>query len=1093
MRAGAKFSVVRGQGDRSRARHVTIAAVAAALVMLFSGTDHRGAVFAQAIAPSGIVADGEAVVTGFSGAQPPALIAPGIDPADKTYIDLAGPSARVIDLQTAGAPPQAQLLQAPKTFTVTASQVGQVFGVALDNASPPNIYVAATSAYGLPIVVPDVDGDKLPERVKQGAPNASFMPGLFGSADQGGGPGSIWRIDGVTGEVSLFANVMLNNVANSGPALGGLAFDAASNSLFVADRDTGMIHRFDMNGAERGRYDHGVQGRTAAGLPAVPFNPAKRLDITKPQFRSNDPATWAYAPPARRIFGLAVRAGRLYYAVADGLQIWSVTISATAFGADARREITVPPNVGATEISRITFDDRGRMLLAERAAPTGAYEFAALAQEGIGRVLRYARVASPPSGAAIWQPVPDQYAIGFPLQMRNGNGGVAIGYGYDAQGNIDRASCGGFIWSTGEQLRVTADPALAAQLAQGGPAVVNGLQGNDVSLIVPANVPPLKSYFVDYDDRFDDPDARGHLGDIIILRSCGRAGLGGLQWYGGLAIPGFVVGGPILLPPPLPFCPLPGPTGCNCPPGGSCVCPPGTMQKQGLQCCPWGQMPGPNGTCQSVCANGAMDPASLTACILGFQPFTGQPDPATLKCWDGSSPVNNGGSNGLIDGLQCPQPPNFKCPAGFVQQSTGGPDSTWSNGDCVPTQQEMTCLMGPNTGTYPQIGLDGQCHQDLCPSGSWALPIQQCCPAGTSPDAYGKCTACPPSQQLNTGGMSVCCPAGTMPDPGTKACLQIAPVNAPPKLCPDGKMPAPTGKCPPPPPPPPPAKQHEGDACFPGYNKLSGGCCLSSQTTTSGQCCPLGQAPDANKRSCVAITQVQPICVRGYSLVGGQCCANSQVTAGGQCCPAGQTPDADRRTCVAVTQPAPTCARGYALVKGNQCCLNSQVAGDQCCPAGQTPDANRRSCVPIKAGTVAPVTPVTPGTAVTPTTPLTPTTPFVPVQPVCGPGHRFIGGSCVAIVPVQPLCPGGLRPDPSGACPPLPRICPSSQHWDGRQCVANARPSCPADQVWDGRACVPVRRPPPAPPQKMAPAKPIERGAPAKPSILREIPQPGSR
>ena len=102
-------------------------------------------------------------MTGFSGAQPPTLIAPGVDPADKTYIDLAGPSARVIDLQTAGAPPQAQLLQAPKTFTVTASQIGQVFGVALDNASPPNIYVAATSAYGLPIVVPDVDGDKLPE------------------------------------------------------------------------------------------------------------------------------------------------------------------------------------------------------------------------------------------------------------------------------------------------------------------------------------------------------------------------------------------------------------------------------------------------------------------------------------------------------------------------------------------------------------------------------------------------------------------------------------------------------------------------------------------------------------------------------------------------------------------------------------------------------------------------------------------------------------------------------------------------------------------------------------------------------------------
>ena len=59
-----------------------------------------------------------------------------------------------MDLQAPGAPPQAQLFTAPKPFTVTAGQVGQVFAVALDNATPPNIYVAATSAYGLPIVVP---------------------------------------------------------------------------------------------------------------------------------------------------------------------------------------------------------------------------------------------------------------------------------------------------------------------------------------------------------------------------------------------------------------------------------------------------------------------------------------------------------------------------------------------------------------------------------------------------------------------------------------------------------------------------------------------------------------------------------------------------------------------------------------------------------------------------------------------------------------------------------------------------------------------------------------------------------------------------
>ena len=37
-----------------------------------------------------------------------------------------------------------------KAFTVTADQIGQVFSIALDDATPPNIYAAATSAYGLP-------------------------------------------------------------------------------------------------------------------------------------------------------------------------------------------------------------------------------------------------------------------------------------------------------------------------------------------------------------------------------------------------------------------------------------------------------------------------------------------------------------------------------------------------------------------------------------------------------------------------------------------------------------------------------------------------------------------------------------------------------------------------------------------------------------------------------------------------------------------------------------------------------------------------------------------------------------------------------
>ena len=60
------------------------------------------------------------------------------------------------------------------------------------------------------------------------------------------------------------------------------------------------------------------------GLPPIAFDPRKRLNIESPAFDSGNPATWAYAPAARRVFGMAVNRGRLYYAVAAGLRIWSV-------------------------------------------------------------------------------------------------------------------------------------------------------------------------------------------------------------------------------------------------------------------------------------------------------------------------------------------------------------------------------------------------------------------------------------------------------------------------------------------------------------------------------------------------------------------------------------------------------------------------------------------------------------------------------------------------------------------------------------------------------------------------------------------------
>src|SRR5262249_28186952 len=144
---------------------------------------------AQNLSSSPVVAPGFAIVSGFSGITPSG---PGGAPrVDRPTIDLTGPVLRVINANSVGGPPQGQAVAAYKPFTIRSGQIGQVYALALDDAVPPNIYAAATSAYGLPIVVPGSEG--VPERVRRGAPNARFMPGLF-APYPGASPGSIWKI-----------------------------------------------------------------------------------------------------------------------------------------------------------------------------------------------------------------------------------------------------------------------------------------------------------------------------------------------------------------------------------------------------------------------------------------------------------------------------------------------------------------------------------------------------------------------------------------------------------------------------------------------------------------------------------------------------------------------------------------------------------------------------------------------------------------------------------------------------------------------------------------------------------------------------------
>lgn len=465
-----------------------------------------------AAAAQGIVKRGDAAVTGFSGSKAEDTVPDDVHPLDRTFIDPDGASLRVFDLSDLGTAPRGQVSDAPALLSVKARDTGQVFGVTLaprEGGQTADIYATATSMFGLQIVSDDGNGNL--NRLLQGAPGARWMAGQFGP---GGTPGSIYRIDGVTGAISLFAKVQHEGRDNAGPGLGNIAFDAKTQQLFVSDLETGLIHRFTLDGKDTGKFDHGAAGRSAQGLDAVAYDPARRMNIESPSFDSEDTATWGFADERRRVFGLSVNRGRLYYAVAEGPAVWSVSLGADGgFGSDARIELEIADTPAGFNITSITFDGAGMMYLAQRGAPSGSYDYAAFSSAGQARLLRYRWDDT----QGRWREAPEEYAVGLSGEFRSTLGGVALNYGYDKYGRIDMGKCRQTVWTTGENLRDGVD---VARVSTGGARTLHGLQGMYKSRVRPQNEPPFESWFADYDGREDAPDTYGQVGTLAIYAPC---------------------------------------------------------------------------------------------------------------------------------------------------------------------------------------------------------------------------------------------------------------------------------------------------------------------------------------------------------------------------------------------------------------------------------------------------------------------------------------------------------------------------------------------------------------------------------------------
>jgi len=460
-----------------------------------------GAVLSAGLAAAQPLQPGEAYVTRFSGF---------LYGATGPIIDPNGTVGSILDVRAPGQAPQGtHWLYEPQRSPVTAGQVGQVFGVVLDDANPPNVYLAATSAFGL----------------HRTANNAQWMPGMWG---QGGGPGTIYRLDAAAGyQPRPFAQITLNGRPNSGPALGNIAYDRFNRQLFVTDLETGMIHRVRASdGADLGFYDHGTQGRQGffdaeSGQPSslgpIGFDPNSRARIGDCEGRFDQtPQCWNIALSGRRVWGVGVHRNparnevRLYYSVWSGPAfddpgwqyaqdddkrnaVWSVRLGPDGnFAGDVRREFILPDffakqediaragfSQPVSDISFATCGPRPIMLLAER----GGIRNLGLAAENPfatpheARALRYELDQN-----GNWHAV-GRYDVGFynreaegePYLNANCSGGIAFGMGYDSNSwTVDPSKRDQFVWITGDSL-----------CSPEGPCYLSG-QGSRVATAQPA-------------------------------------------------------------------------------------------------------------------------------------------------------------------------------------------------------------------------------------------------------------------------------------------------------------------------------------------------------------------------------------------------------------------------------------------------------------------------------------------------------------------------------------------------------------------------------------------------------------------------------
>ena len=336
----------------------------------------------------------------------------------------------------------------------TGDSLGSVFGLTLDEYG--NIFVTHTSCY-----------------------NGDLIGQVFN-----GGPGAVYRIDGVTGVITTFCT--LPNFPDGSvfppedmPGLGNITYDCTHQQFFVTDIEDGKIYRIK---------PVGVNGTT--GTVVETFDPLVP-----------DNGLPGWAPMGQRLWGVQWHGNRVYYSV------WAMdysdstgpnpspneirSIGLTALGAfipsSDKHELNVPLLAGrpySNPVADISFSAAGKMLLGERAVGyktnPGAHD---------ARVLEFA------CSGGCWLPA-NKYGIGAYYAKENAAGGVD----YDLRPFGGPTSPIGRVWASGDAIHLNT-PYFDS---------IYGYQGLRPNLAIGSN---LNSMLIDSDGQVVSGDKTYH-GDV---------------------------------------------------------------------------------------------------------------------------------------------------------------------------------------------------------------------------------------------------------------------------------------------------------------------------------------------------------------------------------------------------------------------------------------------------------------------------------------------------------------------------------------------------------------------------------------------------